>query len=617
MGEVRRGDLFRTRGLHARIVLVVVVAMCGATAVLAWTARTGLSQVSHELLDERRLLTRSLADHLDYLVRSDLEVLQTIGAARRYREGPGREPPDEQEAVRVAYLNAHLFESILLLSGPSTIVAEHPPRPDRANRTMVDLLAVRNAFEAGMPDVTPLVDVPGRGKRVYMLVPLRDWQGRVTRVAAGVFDPGSERLALLLRPFGVGERGSAEIVDRTGTVLTSTDPARRFITSDHGRFIETLIRERKPAVGTCHGCHEGERPARVREVLAFTPLSVAPWGVAIRQPEDEALGSLARLWTRLVLMGSAVLAIGLLFAWGAASSIRRPVRILTDAAERIAGGQMTEPIPPLGEDEVGRLGRALERMRETIRDSHETLERRVEQRTRELAGLYEELAARDRTRAELLRKVISAQEEERRRVARELHDETSQSLAALRMSLETALAAGDVESRRKRLEEAKTIAGRALDELHRLLFDLRPSVLDDLGLASAIRWLAERHLEPLGIAVRCEFSGLEHRLPAEVEIALFRVVQEAITNIAKHARAETVLIQCAARADAVSIEIEDDGRGFDPAAVPPSPTGTGLGLVGMRERVTLLGGTVEIDSSPGEGTRLVLEAPLVWNHGHA
>jgi signal transduction histidine kinase len=604
------------RGLHARIMLVVILAMLAPAGVVAWAAWVGVAEVSRELQAERTLLGKSVADHLDDVLKSDLETLQAIGGVWR-----AAEPPDaarERQAVRAAYLRAHALESVMLLSSPSALVWEEPLRARGDAAGLDHLGAVAEAFRSGRPEVSPLVDEPELGKRLYVAVPLRDWKGRVVRVVAGTIDPESERFAGLLRPFRFGQHGSTELVDRSGTVLATTDPSRRYIRSDHGQFIEGLIRDRKSAVGTCHGCHDAQSlPAgagdaahfRAREVLAFVPLAVVPWGIAIRQPEAEAFGALAALTRRLALVAPAVLGAGLVFAWGAAWSIRKPIRLLTRAAERIAAGDMTEPVPPLGDDEVGRLGRSLDRMRETIRESHRTLERRVEERTRELERLYRELSERDRSRGELLRKVISAQEDERRRLARELHDETSQSLAAVAIALETA-ATTATGAARARLDDAKAIAGRALDELHRLLFDLRPSVLDDLGLVSAVRWYAERHLEPLGISARCEFSGLEERLPAEIEITLFRVVQEALNNVAKHSGAETVLVECALRDDVVAIEIEDDGKGFDPATVGRSASGAGLGLTGMRERVTLLGGTLAIDASPGDGTRISVTVPL-------
>ena len=122
---------------------------------------------------------------------------------------------------------------------------------------------------------------------------------------------------------------------------------------------------------------------------------------------------------------------------------------------------------------------------------------------------------------------------------------------------------------------------RTLDELHRLIYDLRPSVLDDLGLWSAIQWYADRQLKPRGVAVQCEFTDVERRLPPLMETALFRAVQEAVSNIAKHADAEHVLIQCGFEGDVLTIEIEDDGSGFEPAAVKrPNDEGHGWGLLG-------------------------------------
>jgi signal transduction histidine kinase len=266
---------------------------------------------------------------------------------------------------------------------------------------------------------------------------------------------------------------------------------------------------------------------------------------------------------------------------------------------------------------VGRLARAFEGMRQALarsldatRRARDELERRVEERTRELERLNQELRVRDQTRGRLLRKVIGAQEEERRRIARELHDQTCQTLAALGMRCQAALGAGGSEALRDGLAEARALAQRTLDDVHRVIFDLRPSVLDDLGLFAAVRWVAERHLTSQGVAVRCEFDGADDRLPPETETALFRAVQEAVVNVARHARAQNVLIQASRRNDAIEIEIEDDGCGFAAGALATAdPSGRGLGLLGIRERLDLLGGTAEIDSAPGLGARVVLRAP--------
>ena len=142
-----------------------------------------------------------------------------------------------------------------------------------------------------------------------------------------------------------------------------------------------------------------------------------------------------------------------------------------------------------------------------------------------------------------------------------------------------------------------------------MILDLRPSVLDDLGLQSAIRWYAERHLATRGISVRCEFDALDHRYPAAFETALFRVCQEAMSNIARHAHAESVLVQLTEVEGEIRIEIEDDGRGFDPGNVSHADR-RHFGLMGIEERVEILGGKVSIESTPGQGTRIRLAVPL-------
>jgi signal transduction histidine kinase len=362
------------------------------------------------------------------------------------------------------------------------------------------------------------------------------------------------------------------------------------------------------------GRHEAPRAGA--DVVASAPLTVAPWRVLVRQ--TEALPGPALFTRRLLVLGPTVLGVALLFAWGAARSLTRPLSALVAAAGRIAGGDIDHPVPELGDDEVGGLARSFEAMRTALARSIDALnrdrvdlERRVAERTQELAGLYDDLRHHDERRGQLIRKTISAQEDERMRIARELHDETCQSLAALLMRFDAALAVKDPEELRARISEARSLVDRALGEVHRMIFDLRPSVLDDLGLVPAIQWFAARHLEPRGIAVRCELEGMASRLPPEIETALFRVAQEALTNVARHAGAEAVLIQIARRGDIVELEIEDDGNGFDPGLVAgPSPSGRGLGLMGMRERIELLGGSAQIESSPGHGTRLAFRVAL-------
>jgi signal transduction histidine kinase len=221
------------------------------------------------------------------------------------------------------------------------------------------------------------------------------------------------------------------------------------------------------------------------------------------------------------------------------------------------------------------------------------------------ARLYTALRLEERIRADLLHQVIGAQEDERMRIARELHDETSQSLTALLVGLDTIriAAQSDINRIDSHVHDLKSITEDMLRNIHRLITDLRPSLLDDLGLVAAIAWYGEQRLKPYGLAFRLQDNTLEGRLPRPVETALFRIVQEGLTNILRHAKASSVIVQLDQDHDLIMLEICDDGVGFDPLGLESlDPGGRGLGFRGMRERAAILGGTLELESAPGEGT---------------
>jgi len=205
-----------------------------------------------------------------------------------------------------------------------------------------------------------------------------------------------------------------------------------------------------------------------------------------------------------------------------------------------------------------------------------------------------------------LRRAVQAQEAERRRLARELHDETGQALMSILLGLSAVERAESAEAARAAAGELRELVVETLQAVRRLAVELRPSALDDFGLEPALRRLGQTVREGGELDVQVEAMLGEERLPADVETALYRIVQEALTNAVKHAGAEHVSIVLTRKQRSVMVMIEDDGCGFDPAVISRD----GLGLLGMRERVQLLDGELEIETSPGMGTTLVLELPL-------
>jgi DNA-binding NarL/FixJ family response regulator/two-component sensor histidine kinase len=209
--------------------------------------------------------------------------------------------------------------------------------------------------------------------------------------------------------------------------------------------------------------------------------------------------------------------------------------------------------------------------------------------------------------------MLVAQEEERRRVARELHDETIQALSTLLVNLDHVehQIAGHIGDSRAAFERLRAIVRRTLDETRALAQALRPTVLDDLGLVPALETLADECRQTHGLDLEMETDRTSAaRLPAEVEIAIFRVAQEALKNVCRHAQATRACVRLSCNTAAARLLVEDDGRGFDPGESGRAGQPAGLGLGGMHERATLLGGTLTVDSAPGAGTRVTLGVPI-------
>jgi signal transduction histidine kinase len=212
-----------------------------------------------------------------------------------------------------------------------------------------------------------------------------------------------------------------------------------------------------------------------------------------------------------------------------------------------------------------------------------------------------------RVARDALGRVVAGQEVERRRLARELHDETGQALTSILLGLRAVEEAGSGDGLQKSVSDVRELVVATLQDVRKLAVQLRPAALDDFGLVPALERLVQTYSETTGIAVELEAAGIgEQRLPAELETTLYRIVQEALTNVVKHADATKVSVLLVRREGSVTAVIEDDGRGFDPGNTREDR----LGLLGMRERVELHDGRLKIEAAEGSGTTLAVEMPL-------
>jgi signal transduction histidine kinase len=211
----------------------------------------------------------------------------------------------------------------------------------------------------------------------------------------------------------------------------------------------------------------------------------------------------------------------------------------------------------------------------------------------------------ERVARDALRRVVAGQELERQRLARELHDETGQALTSILLGLKAIEEAGNGQDVRKSVLELRELVVGTLQDVRRLAVELRPKALDDFGLVAALQRLAETFAEQTGIRVHIEAALGDARLAGETETAVYRIVQEALTNVIKHAQADTVSVVLTRKGDRVVAVIEDDGRGFDPGDTSDER----LGLLGMRERIELVDGRLSVESRPSEGTTIAVEVP--------
>lgn len=236
------------------------------------------------------------------------------------------------------------------------------------------------------------------------------------------------------------------------------------------------------------------------------------------------------------------------------------------------------------------------------------------ERQQQVAGLQaarlQEAQRRDALRGELLRRVVGAQEAERQRIARELHDETGQALTALGLGLRSIRLTEQKASSKAadNLKRLRDMVARAMNELQRLIADLRPSHIDDLGLPAALRWYANDLQSRVPLKVHVQVEGTIRPIPSPGKITLYRVAQEALTNVVKHAGADKADVRLQFGDDAVTLEVEDDGSGFD-IDMLRNPERPSWGLLGMEERASLLGGSFHISSQPGKGTCVEVTIP--------
>jgi signal transduction histidine kinase len=589
--------------------LVLSVAFLLLLAAFGALGEYALRGSEQQTRNEYLVIARMAAAQLDaHIAQTRAAVQQASDAIARSPDVSATQLTLSQYSRRLGSLSLDLVpvdaSGRLLASAPGVGI-----QPDANLANSIEQASVRHAVVTSEP-----FQDAGTGRPVVaMAVPVEGGQPESVLVAVIALDspPMLEPLAQAVQ---VGHTGHAGLIDPQGRVLASTFGLPFLSPGEHPAFFQEVMAKRQDEVKVVPfvlqhvpGETQGEE-----HLMAAAMLKEVPWAVDIGGDTSEAFAPLRRLRWGLAILGT----VALFGIWGGSLWGTRllvaPVYDVMRSAQRIAGGDLTVPLGAGAGagGEIGAMAGALEQMRqrllqtiESLEDLRATLEARVQDRT-------EALRQQEAQIRQLLHRVITAQEEERARIAYELHDEVGQLLTAIRFSMDGLPAETlDAETSRQ-VTRVRELIDRAMGDLRRLIAGLRPGVIDQLGLMPALREVSDQILAPLGIGVTIDGpQGL--RLPPEVDVVLFRIAQEAMHNVARHSGASHVELSLVPTGDQVTMRVRDDGRGFDPAAVRPDATlGGGLGLPGMRERASLLGGRVRIDSSAGHGTTVEAQLPL-------
>lgn len=339
-----------------------------------------------------------------------------------------------------------------------------------------------------------------------------------------------------------------------------------------------------------------------RVIAAAQPVANTPWLILVEFSEQTVLESANRFLHWIIMIGAVLIAAGIFVAWLMSRNITRPLNKLTAATSAIAGGDYSATVEvDRRKDELGKLARAFNTMAVHVNNAQQDLEQKVmltEQMNDQLRNLSAHLQ--------------NIREEERIHIAREMHDELGQLLTGFKMDvswLNKKLIAGDADPLiREKLQEMTNILDDAVKFVRNLAAELRPSILDDLGLIPALTWHSEEFKKRFKIEVEFHSPAEELNVSPVMATGLFRMYQESLTNVARHADAKKVTATLEVTDEKICLSISDDGKGFDMNTASERRT---LGLLGMKERAAMIGGTLEIKSAPGQGTTVSISIPAM------
>jgi signal transduction histidine kinase len=601
-------------GLWPRIALAISIGFFTLFVAFTLLSERALEDSGERILEERLAITQLAAQQIDHWL---LEEVGRLQQASLILELNANDADLNFKADQLADLFQQFDEfstGFFFVNQSGEVTLSHPAKLYPPGTDLSAALHIQQALELGEPTISePYRDRLSDKPVAALAVPLFT-NDQVSGLILGQIEFEDTRITMPLQEAAsLGQTAHGAFFDAQGRALATTFGLPFLSEGEHHTFYRDALAAGEPIVATVpFELDLPNEPEGHKHVMAFAPLQFAPWGVAIGGDAiGETFTGIRQLRVGLILLGI----LAFTGVWGltmfSGRHLIRPLQTLTRSAQQVAHGQLDSAIPTDGVGEIGELAQAVEEMRlqlaENIRELTEwndTLEGRIQEKTKDLIRQQE-------LTQQLLRRVISAQEEERSRIARELHDDIGQTLSTIELSmnrLAKVLPAQDNDAH-DRLDQSRTLVEQAVVELRQIIQDMRPHILDKLGLLPALAWISKQTLRQRGIEVNIDTEGRIARLPGEIEIVLFRIAQEAINNVIQHSQAQYVSIFLRQSESQISMLFSDNGQGWDMKPNEAKDMSPGLGLVGMQERAALVGGQVQIESSVEQGTTIRVQIP--------
>lgn len=567
------------QGLWGQALLWIVLPMTVMLAIAIGAGLFAYQQAVQSLVKARdQELARVSAGRLSENMRGYADILLLLANSESFKSGDLDLQKEALAQARAQGLLGAFDGGVLVLDERGVVVLSDPAHPELMARNLALLPFFQNTRALRRPTFSDIFREVGSGEEVIVVaVPILK-EEKFAGLISGAFYIRYRRLGDEVLKLKVGEEGLAYLVDRNGRVIYHPDPAA--IGQDLSRRL---------AVDRLMHAEEGALISNEEGKLALFGFAIVPatgWGLVIEEPWAQVVAPIQLYqWLMALVVLAGVALTALVISLGM-RRITGPIADLVAQTGRLARGDFSAQVRLGDLREIRELGLAFNAMAEQI--------------ARYRAGLRRYVAA-----------ITRSQEEERKRIARDLHDDTIQSLIAIgqRIELCRATLEGD-EKATAQLGEVRRMVTETIENVRQFSRDLRPLALEDLGLIPALQLLLSDLARTDSLSTNLETEGSTQGLAPDLEVAIYRIVQEALQNVRKHAHASSVTVRANFGLEKVEISVEDDGVGFNvPEASTDLASAGGFGLMGIEERVQLFGGQMKVDSRPGEGTKLHVSLP--------